>query len=455
MTSIPTTPTIHNGTSPHSPLSDISMSSPSPKTPPQQITLHQLRDLHLSPPYQPQSPQPQPRRFTATKAVLSHPHLLHRILSNIYDAPSDYQKGSYLIPYDENPETTSLVNLYDLQWVSKYWQEIIFSLNILPFTNPSVPIPITNKGDTHRLHIPFLTWLGSKMKELAEDPTVPKTYFPEILPLVKRSTIQTDGFTSKDFISNPPVSKIWLGFQVDSHPPFTQQTFKNPDSKKRKAVGCPIGPFLTSVEYSYKIRDHRRKNDRIMEDAFIISNEDGVTVHDVVTHIIGILSGYYIAKRGYMLWMIEIGFPAGRKEVLRRETDLGKRLEQTLFESCDRSARIFLVDSRLEIKNEHRIAYKLDEDYDPFFNQAAKKRKPGGQSEKSETLKLSMRGNKTEKRIEETEAEEEEEEEAEELKEPPRKRVKLERRKGKQPIKMEDDYMVDSHNDSDEDMEED
>ncbi|KAF3182085.1 hypothetical protein TWF225_006581 [Orbilia oligospora] len=492
MTSIPTTPTFHGGTSPQSTLSDISMSSPTLKnphhSPPHQLLLHNLRQITPDAP-----PQETPnddydddyynyyyKDTLATQTVLNHPHLLHRILSNIYDAPSDYQKPSHLIPYDENPETYSLGKLYDLQWVSRYWQEIIYSLNILPFTNlRDTQITVLNTGDTHRLHIPFLTWLGSKMKELADHPTVPNTDFSTLQQLVEKATMPTDGFSSTDFISNPPVSKIWLGFQADFHPPFTSESFKNPDTKKRKAVGCPIGSLLNTVEYSYKIRDRKgRRNDRIMEDAFIISNPLGVTISDVVNHILGVLAGYYRIKHTYMLWMIEIGFPAGSKEVLNRELVLKKRLSKTLFEICNRSARIFLVDSRLEIKNEHRVDYKPPQDFDPFFDPTAqKKRKQHDSSIQPETLKLSMLRSKTKKTDEETDEEEEQEEQEEKSEEvKPSKKKSVRKRTGKtgrggkkkgkepciepgtpkeKPIKMEIDYIVHSQAENDEVMEED
>ncbi|RVD89073.1 uncharacterized protein DFL_000095 [Arthrobotrys flagrans] len=424
---VPTTPTRHDATSPlptQSPLSDLSPSTPNyPSTTPLKTSLH---NLHLStlPPAPPLPPS------HAIKTVFFTPSLLKYILSYIYDAPSDYQKGSYLIPFEQNHETYSLGHLYDLQWVCRYWQDAIYSLHILPFTNPFV----AEGGDTHRLHIPFLTWLGSKMKEKAENPTVPRTDFSNLSEMVNEALTPVDGFSPTDFISDPPVSKIYLGMQADFHPRFTEIYQKNPDPKKRKAICCPIGPLLNTLEFSCKLRD-RQKADRIMEDAFIITNPTGVTITDVTSHILGILSGYYRIKHSYMLWMVEIGFPAGQKEILKREPNLLKRMQQTLFETCNRSARIFLVDSRLEVKNEYRIDYKPLEEFDPFYDPTRKKKK----EDEPEVGRLWMGRGEVE-----MDGEEEGSEYEEEVEQYVRKGGKRGAKKGKRPVKTEGDYIDDS-----------
>ncbi|KAK6498409.1 hypothetical protein TWF481_011000 [Arthrobotrys musiformis] len=329
--------------------------------------------------------KPPPAADTTTRdqqflvsAVLFNPNLLTRILSYIYDAPSDYKKGSHLISLDQNDETYSLGRLYDTQWVCRFWQSTIYSSRILPFKNPTLAT-----GDHHRLHVPFLTWLGSKMKDEADLPTVPKTDFASILPEIKQACTPLDGFDPTDFITDPAVPKIWLAFQADSHPPFTYHHTPNPEPKKRKAICCPIGPSTTCLEYSFKTGDH--KGGRIIEDAFVIYNPTGVTILDVMEHMLNILSGYYRAKQTYMLWLIEIGIPVGEKEVLHCELDLEKRMKARLYETCNRSARIFLVDSRLEIKNEGRVTYKPPA-YDPFFNPKKKNKK----KDEAEGMKLSL-----------------------------------------------------------------
>ncbi|KAK6360919.1 hypothetical protein TWF730_007034 [Orbilia blumenaviensis] len=328
-----------------------------------------------------------PRLHSAVATVLFHPQFLHRILSNIYDAPSDYMKGSYLIPFNANAETDSLRRLYSLQWVCQYWRRLIQGSYLLPFRNPV----LAEGGEDHRLHIPFLSWLGCRMKEKAASPTIPNTNFSALRQLVQDAMIPRDGFSPTDFISDPPVSEIWLGFQADSHPMFTRNYVNNPDPKLRKAVCCPIGDFLASAEFSFKIRDFA-KYDRIIEDAFIIKNPHGVTVTDVTNHILGIIAGYHRVKPSYMLWMIEIGFLSGNRDKLG-EQDLSKRMQMTLFETCNRSARIFLVDSRLEIKNESRITFKPKSDYDPFRD-PSKKRRKGCKVDNSEGTKRQIRLNK-------------------------------------------------------------
>ncbi|KAK6514575.1 hypothetical protein TWF281_004773 [Arthrobotrys megalospora] len=407
MTSVPSTPMREDGTSSQdtpSPLSDISMES---------------IDFHPLPPPEVLVPAATPttqylrlqligcdRIGASAQAVLFNPELLQRIMSFVYSAPSDYMKGSHLIPFDANDESYSLFQLYDLQLVCQYWRKVITSSWVLPFRNPV----LAQGGDDHRLHIPFLTWLGNTMKRLAKTPTIPKTNFSEIAELVRRANPMDECFSATDYISDPPVSKIWLGFQADRHPPFTKRYYKNPDPMKRKAICCSIGDYLQTLEFSFKIRD-RRKADRITEDAFIIENETGVTVTDVADHILGIIKGYHRIKSAYMLWMIEVGFLAGTKEVLG-EPDIEKRLQKTLFETCNRSARIFLVDSRLEIKNEDRVAFKpSDDDYDPFYDPTAKKKK-GESEDESEGLKLSIRRTKQRNYSDDSEDEEDEEDES-------------------------------------------
>ncbi|KAK6329981.1 hypothetical protein TWF718_003408 [Orbilia javanica] len=328
----------------------------------------------------------------AVSTVLFNPNLLKQILENVYDAPTDYGKASHLIPYEGNSETNSIKQLFALQWVCRDWYYFIKSLNIIPFAHPRGGVEAgvaKNGGRSHRLHIPFLTWLGSKMKQEAHLSLTPKTKFAKISDLVKEAKVPRDGFSPTDFISSPPVSDIWIRFQTGRHPIFTKYYQRNPDPKKRKAVCCPIGKRIHFWEFSHPVSES--PNNVMVEDAFVLHNPYGVTVSDITDFILGILAGYYSVKHTYMLWNVEVGFPTGRKEKLSRLEDIIERLKLSLFENSDRSAKIFLADHRLDMTNKDRVTCQTPTELDTLHG--PKKTKPTN-GPKEKPAKLSINGSK-------------------------------------------------------------
>ncbi|EPS39566.1 hypothetical protein H072_6684 [Dactylellina haptotyla CBS 200.50] len=103
-----------------------------------------------------------------------------------------------------------------------------------------------------------------------------------------------------------------------------------------------------------KIRRFTRKPSKhIAEDIFQIENREGVTVRDVFNTVVSLLGVYNRLNSQYMLWGIEIGFFDGTLEILNRETDINKRIQQRLFPRSKRCVRIFPTQATLEIRNDY------------------------------------------------------------------------------------------------------